>query len=297
MFVRKLPAIIAAAGLLVSLSACAASPTSFGDCSGSSASLVKADGTFPTPLVTKKAESAVVKAGDGDQVRSSDAVVLDLKLYDAETGDQLQDPLTIATFVNGNYPFSAATTCATVGSQISTVGTVTELLNPETPSDQRIVIVSTITDAFPAQSVGTDQITQPGFPAVVFTPIGQPGFTFPDGDAPTKLNIAALKQGSGTTVEDGDNIFVNLTGIVWGGTSTFASSWTNLAPAGLVASPLDADGTGVVPGLAKALVGQQVGSRLVVVVPPSDGYSEAQLPTGVTATDTLVFVVDILAIG
>lgn len=297
-FVRKLPAIFAAAGLLVVLSACASTPAPFADCApGSSAALVKADGSFPTPLVSDGLEQSVVSAGDGDQVRSTDAVVLDLTIFDAETGEQVQDSLTLPSFVTGLYPFTSAMTCATVGAKVATTGTVTELLNPETPSDQQIVIVSEITDAFPAQATGSDQILQSGFPGVVFTSIGQPGFTF-TGDAPTTLNIAAFKQGSGETVKQGDAVIANITGVVWGASDVFASSWTNLAPGTLTASKLDADGNGVVGGLAKALIGQQVGSRVIAVVPPGDdSYPAAQLPEGVTETDTLVFVVDILAIG
>jgi FKBP-type peptidyl-prolyl cis-trans isomerase 2 len=41
-----------------------------------------------------------------------------------------------------------------------------------------------------------------------------------------------------------------------------------------------------VPGWDKGLVGQTVGSRILLVVPPADGYG---------AKDTMVFVVDILA--
>jgi peptidylprolyl isomerase len=43
-------------------------------------------------------------------------------------------------------------------------------------------------------------------------------------------------------------------------------------------------------------VGQTVGSRVLLVVPPADGYGSAgQSQVGINGTDTLVFVVDILA--
>ena len=38
-----------------------------------------------------------------------------------------------------------------------------------------------------------------------------------------------------------------------------------------------------------------VGSRVVMVVPPADGYGAAGSPPKISGTDTLVFVVDILA--
>jgi peptidylprolyl isomerase len=43
-------------------------------------------------------------------------------------------------------------------------------------------------------------------------------------------------------------------------------------------------------------VGQTVGSRVLLVVPPADAYGSAGKPeAGIGSTDTLVFVVDILA--
>ena len=48
--------------------------------------------------------------------------------------------------------------------------------------------------------------------------------------------------------------------------------------------------------LVNALVGQKVGSRVLVVVPPSEGYGkDGNQQAGIKGTDTLVFVVDILA--
>jgi peptidylprolyl isomerase len=52
----------------------------------------------------------------------------------------------------------------------------------------------------------------------------------------------------------------------------------------------------VIPGWDKGLVGQTVGSRVLLVIPPADGYGSAGSPqANIKGTDTLVFVVDILA--
>ena len=56
----------------------------------------------------------------------------------------------------------------------------------------------------------------------------------------------------------------------------------------------DRGGRGVL-GWDKTLVGQKVGSRVVVAIPPKDGYGSKGQPTaGIKGTDTLYFVVDIL---
>jgi peptidylprolyl isomerase len=52
----------------------------------------------------------------------------------------------------------------------------------------------------------------------------------------------------------------------------------------------------VITGWDSALVGQTVGSRVVMALPPELGYGAAgQESAGISGTDTLVFVVDILA--
>jgi peptidylprolyl isomerase len=52
----------------------------------------------------------------------------------------------------------------------------------------------------------------------------------------------------------------------------------------------------VVSGFGKAMVGQTVGSQVEVIIPPSEGYGTAgQESAGISGTDTLVFVIDILA--
>ena len=47
--------------------------------------------------------------------------------------------------------------------------------------------------------------------------------------------------------------------------------------------------------VASALQGQKVGSRVLLVIPPADGYGEqGNEQAGIKGTDTLFFVVDIL---
>ncbi len=50
----------------------------------------------------------------------------------------------------------------------------------------------------------------------------------------------------------------------------------------------------MIPGWDTGLVGQTVGSRVLLVVPPAQGYGEAGNPPTIAGDDTLVFVVDIL---
>ncbi len=51
----------------------------------------------------------------------------------------------------------------------------------------------------------------------------------------------------------------------------------------------------VIKGWDQSLVGQTIGSRLLLVIPPDLGYgSQGNSSAGIKGSDTLVFVVDIL---
>ena len=62
-----------------------------------------------------------------------------------------------------------------------------------------------------------------------------------------------------------------------------------------VVSKLGSGGMGAVYLVEHPLIGKKVGSRVLLVIPPKDGYGEQGNPQGgISGTDTLVFVVDIL---
>lgn len=117
----------------------------------------------------------------------------------------------------------------------------------------------------------------------------KPELTFPD-DAPSgELEVHVLEQGSGAVVEAGQTIEVNYLGQVWGG-SIFDNSYDRGSSIGF---PI---GVGrVISGWDTGLVGQQVGSRVLISIPPHEGYGPMGNPrAGIRGDDTLVFVVDVL---
>jgi peptidylprolyl isomerase len=90
-------------------------------------------------------------------------------------------------------------------------------------------------------------------------------------------------------VQKGQTISAQYHGVLWKDGSVFDSSWQRGAAADF---PI---GVGaVIPGWDKTLVGKKVGSRVLLVIPPADGYGKAGSPPKISGTDTLVFVVDIL---
>ena len=119
----------------------------------------------------------------------------------------------------------------------------------------------------------------------------KPELTFPGTAAPEGLQVQVLEQGSGDTVQAGDTIVVNYLGQTWGG-HVFDNSYDR---GDTISVPI---GMGVViGGWDDGLVGQQIGSRVMLSIPPEHGYGPRGVPqAGIKGTDTLVFVVDVVGV-
>lgn len=121
-----------------------------------------------------------------------------------------------------------------------------------------------------------------------------PTLSIPSSAAPATLTQQVLSKGSGPSVAKGDTLVANYVGQTWapksGKPNVFDSSFKNGAPAAFVI------GAGkVIPGWDKTLVGKKLGSRVLLTVPPADGYGASGQPTvNISGTDTLVFVVDLI---
>lgn len=117
----------------------------------------------------------------------------------------------------------------------------------------------------------------------------KPELGFPAGEPSTGLQAKVLEKGDGDTVESGDLIVVNYLGQVWGG-EVFDNSYDRGNPAAFQV------GVGsVIRGWDAGLVGQPIGSRVLLSIPPEFGYgAEGNSGAGIGGTDTLVFVVDII---
>ncbi len=101
-----------------------------------------------------------------------------------------------------------------------------------------------------------------------------------------------LVKGNGPKVTKGEYVIAQYVGYIWRTKKTFGSSWSSGSPFGFV---IGASPEQVIPGWDKGLEGQTVGSRVMLSIPPAEGYGKAgQSQAGIKGTDTLVFVVDIV---
>lgn len=119
----------------------------------------------------------------------------------------------------------------------------------------------------------------------------KPTLTFPSTSAPEELEVSVLAPGDGPLVEAGESIVVNYLGQTWGG-HVFDNSYDR---GSTISFPI---GVGaVISGWDAGLVGRSIGSRVLLSIPPHEGYGPRGVPqAGIRGTDTLVFVVDIVGV-
>lgn len=317
---KKTLSVLAITALAFSLAACSSSTSADGctpTASGSNSSKVKVTGkfgaepkvTFTKGLNTTKTERSVVIDGKGAVAKANGTVEVDYTAYDGASGKKID----ATTYKKGSTSSFQLKDSSILPGMIKGLQC--------SPAGSRVVAVIPPADAFKAAGSaglgvkGTDslifvfdvvKVTAPvkvlpkadgaaqkpvaSLPTVTLAANGEPTITVPKASAPTSLTIEDLKKGTGTTVKAGDTVTVHYTGVVWDTGKVFDSSWSRGAPASFAT-------TGVIPGFGKALVGQKVGSQVIAVIPPADGYGSTAPPnqTAITATSTLVFVVDILA--
>lgn len=293
---------------LASLSACASAPQSVA-CEtqakpGKNTSAVtvtgkfgaKPDVTFAKGLSATNTQSLDVITGEGRAVKAGESVAIDAQIYDASTGQIIQQTAydgktrpTIPVDVAKLGGFSKALICHTVGSRVVAVIGNDETLATSLGLDKSATVVAVvdIVGANLERATGEDQPAQDGMPRVVLSETGAPGITVPKTAAPTALKVAVLKKGDGPVVADHANVTVHYTGVTWAdGTTPFDSSWSRGTPAEFSVDNL-------VVGFKQALVGQKVGSQILAVIPPALGYKDKAMGA-IPANSTLVFVIDIL---
>jgi peptidylprolyl isomerase len=329
--VRKTPALLSAvaAAVVVAASLAGCSSSASASCtpsyaSGPASTLVKATATsasFPTPLIAKTSQVSVSKAGTGAPIRSGDQVDYTFTIYNGSDGEKIggaSDPQRAGA--GGGHSDATSITralvCATRGERLTLVSSVKQAFGKgaggsQFADDSSLVIVIDIVDHFLGKANGVNQLPLDGMPNVITAVNGQPGIVIQELDKPKTLRISTIKAGAGAVVKKGDKVHLKYSGWTWptavggkpaiwpGGTSSDGSTiadgkstWTKDQAADITVTP-----SGLPVGLYKALIGAKVGSQVLVVIPPKDGFGANSASYGFADTDTVIMVIDVLGIA
>jgi peptidylprolyl isomerase len=161
-------------------------------------------------------------------------------------------------------------------------------------TDTLVFVVDMIKDFTGNAAASGQQVSNggSGLPTVTAAAGAPPTIKMPSGNPPANLTTKVLIKGTGPAVVNGDEVVVQYVGAIWRNGYQFDSSWKRSQPFGFT---IGASPSQVIAGWDKGLAGQTVGSRVMLVIPPADGYGKTGSPQAhIKGTDTLVFVVDIL---
>jgi peptidylprolyl isomerase len=114
----------------------------------------------------------------------------------------------------------------------------------------------------------------------------------PSGSPPRKLVKEDLVKGKGPAAKKGDTVTVNYVGVAFSTGEEFDASWDR-------GQPFDVALGGrprVIEGWEKGLVGMRRGGRRMLTVPPELAYGTEGYPPAIGPNETLIFVVDAVAI-
>ncbi len=251
--------------------------------------------TLPSkPFTVTSQVARTVDTGTGAAIAQGDLVtlhVLEVSGADgSERGDTWSGGSPVVTTVDSSSFFAGLyqqLVSAHVGSRILLAAPTQD------SSGNTLTVVDLLeiakTQQVPARATGTPVTPPAGLPTVTLDANGVPSLTAATGAAPTTLVTQPLIKGTGPAVTKGQTVVVNYTGWLWNGTK-FDSSWDR----GTTFPVQNIGAAQVITGWNQGLVGQTVGSQVLLVVPPSLGYGTTAQGS-IPANSTLVFVVDILA--
>jgi FKBP-type peptidyl-prolyl cis-trans isomerase len=119
----------------------------------------------------------------------------------------------------------------------------------------------------------------------------KPKVVVPKGAPPKQLVENDLIEGTGDEAKSGDEVTVQYVGVGYETRKQFDASWDRKEPFSFTLG-----GGEVIPGWDQGVEGMKVGGRRELIIPPDLGYGKAGSPPVIGENETLVFVIDLLAV-
>lgn len=121
--------------------------------------------------------------------------------------------------------------------------------------------------------------------------IDRPVIEVPAGEPPSDLHITDIWEGDGDEARPGSTVTVHYVGVAYSTGQEFDASWNRNAPFRF------ALGRGsVIAGWDQGVAGMKVGGRRQLLIPPALGYGDRGAGGVIKPGETLIFVVDLLAV-
>ncbi|MBI4884938.1 MAG: FKBP-type peptidyl-prolyl cis-trans isomerase [Actinobacteria bacterium] len=119
----------------------------------------------------------------------------------------------------------------------------------------------------------------------------RPIITIPDGAPPSELQIDDETVGDGDEATIGKRVVVHYAGVAWSNCEEFDASWNRGDPFDFRLGARE-----VIEGWDRGVKGMRVGGRRRLTIPPDLGYGNRGAGGVIKGGETLVFVVDLLAV-
>lgn len=262
-----------------------------------------ADGDLP--FVAGQTETQVLTEGDGDEVADNHEVQVRYLTVNGTTGEELvstfADDASVALDLNDETLFPAFRENlpgTTVGEELLMAIPAAEAFgeagSPQLgvgPTDTLIFYLEVVDTGEPlTQAEGEEVEPVEGLPTVEADGTTPAQIDVEGVEPPTELVAQPLIKGEGPEVVAGQNLRVHYTGVTLSDGEQFDSS---LMEGRGEPFTFQVGAGGVITGWDEGLVGQTVGSRVLLVIPADMAYGED--PEGhELGGEDLVFVVDIL---
>lgn len=255
-----------------------------------------------TPIDVKPNSYAILQNGNGAKIPENSRVCANGIVYNAKNGKEL-----MSTWKQGKPDCSIVVKKGVTnksyytllkGRKINSTIAFGVPANPQTKQDAYVMVLTLVSSMKTLDRATGSKVKDipENLPKVTLSKSGEPSLDknnyVPDG----KLVSQTLIEGTGKEVTKESTVTAHYTG--WttdkdGKLHQFDSSWKRGTPADFSLAGQ------VIPGWTKGLAGKKVGSQVLLVIPPEDGYGkedkkDAQGNVTIPANSTLYFVVDIL---
>nr|WP_294695244.1 FKBP-type peptidyl-prolyl cis-trans isomerase [uncultured Friedmanniella sp.] len=249
------------------------------------------------PYAIDKTRTKVLQESDGPVVKKGQTVEVNYYGVNGRTGEKFDDSFSagqpVAFALDQVVPgFSKGLTGQRQGSRVliampGSDGYDASGGNPQIGVEvgDSLVFVVDIVNVQLSGPSGDKVPAKAGLPEVSDS-LDKPEITIPKSKPPTELVVQPLIKGKGKKVGAADTI-------------TFDYRWESWKDGRLIEQsygdkPASYQLSGLVQGMQQGLAGQTVGSRVLLVIPPEQGYPDGNAEPKVDKGETLVMVVDLL---